>query len=181
MQKRKKLQYAVVGVLGFALLFMSVGFAAYAQIIDGNNVFALQQLEDVHSVGFDAESYAESDSSIVATEKTITADELEFSVRLEKPGDSYAAKLNIINRGNVDELLTEIDMASLDESLADYVDYRVTFEDEDYIGTSYDVDTQIKPGINNRKQMFVTVRYKADAQNIGPLNLNLTAGLTFDE
>jgi hypothetical protein len=181
MHKQKRLQYAVVGVLGFALLFMSVGFVAYAQLVSGNSAFALRRVEDVHNIGFNAESYDESDTSVAAIEKIITADELEFAIRLEKPGDSYAAKINVVNNGNVDEVLSEIDMNGLDESLADYVDYVIEYEDEDYIGTSYDVNSLIEPGKNNRKQMFVSARYKADAQNIGPLDLRLSTGLVFDE
>ena len=36
MQKQKNIQVALIGVLAFAVLFMSVGFAAYAQTLNIN-------------------------------------------------------------------------------------------------------------------------------------------------
>ena len=43
MHKQKRLHYAVIGVLGFALLFMAIGFAAYAQLLN-NDAFAKKPL-----------------------------------------------------------------------------------------------------------------------------------------
>lgn len=179
MQKRKQLQYAVVSVLGFALLFMTIGFAAYAQLTSKDAASAASRVTPIHKVGFDASSYLESDTSVVAAEKAISSDEINFTVNLSQPGDTYAAMLNIVNNGNIIETIDQITMNGLDESLADYVDFRLSYDDEDYIGTSYNVDSDINLGETGRKQLFVTVTYKEDAKNIGPLNLNLSAGLVF--
>ena len=179
MQKRKQFHYAVIGVLGFALLFMAVGFAAYAQLIDAN-ASALTSNNVTHNVGFDAKSYQESDRSVTPITKVITSDELESEIRLDQPGSTYAIVINIVNKGNVSETLSQIKMNELDESIADYVDYRINFEDEDYIGTSYNVDTFIGRGQVARRQMFITATYKEDAPNVGPLDLKVVAGLVFD-
>ena len=179
MQKRKQLQYAVVGVLGFALLFMTIGFAAYAQLVGNDEAAAVSYAKPFHSIGLDADSYLESTTSIVPSEKTITSDEIAFKIRLAQPGDTYASVINIVNRGNVADVLAEIDMSELDEKYADIVDYRLTFNDEDYIGTSYGVNTAINYGENNREQLFITVTYK-DGQDVGPIDLDLSAGLVFE-
>ena len=38
MQKQKNFQLAVIGVLAFAVLFMSVGFAAYSSVLNMVNL-----------------------------------------------------------------------------------------------------------------------------------------------
>ena len=160
---------------------MTVGFAAYAQLVSNNDASAMVNQNPVHRVGFDAESYLESDTSVVAREKSITPDEFNFAVRLNQPGDSYATVLNIVNTGNVDEILDEIQMTELDPQTAELVDYRISFDEEDYIGTSYNIGSIINRGSANRKQLFVTVEYKADAKNAGPLDLNLATRLVFEQ
>ena len=179
MHKQKRFHYAVIGVLGFALLFMAIGFAAYAQLVN-NDAFAKNSVEAVHNVGFDAKSYQESDTSVTPIEKMISGDDFSAKIHLEKPGDSYAALVNILNKGNVSETLTEIRMSPIDPALSEYVDYRNSFEEEDYIGTSYNVDTVINRGQVGSSQMYITLEYKEDAKNIGPLDLDITAGLVFE-
>lgn len=180
MQKRKQLQYAVVGVLGFALLFMTIGFAAYAQLVSNDTAAATSNFKAVHKVGFDASTYLQSEDSVTPSVKTITGDEIDFSIRLEHPGDTYAAVINIVNNSNVTEVVDQIVMSALDEKVADKIDYRVTFNDEDYIGTSYEVGVPINRGSSASKQMFVTVTYK-DGEDSGPIDLDLSAGLVFAE
>ena len=180
MQKRKQFQYAVVGVLGFALLFMTIGFAAYAQLVSDDKAAAMSDFKAYHKVGFDANSYLQSESSVSPSEKTITSDSIDYSIRLERPGDTYAAVINVVNKSNVTEILEQINMSKLDDSVKDKIDYRITFDDEDYIGTSYEIGSNINRGESARKQMFITVTYK-DGKDAGPIDLNLSAGLVFAE
>ena len=167
-------------MLGFALLFMTVGFAAYAQLVNTDTAAAVSYVKPIHKIGFDADSYLQSTTSVTPSEKTITKDEISFKVRLEHPGDTYAAVINIVNHGNVAEVLKEIDMTALDESVADKIDYRLTFNDEDYIGTSYGINSAINYGEYNREQLFITVTYK-DGPDAGAVDLDLSAGLVFAE
>ena len=37
MEKQRSIQFAIIGVLSFAVLFMSIGFATYSQVIDLNS------------------------------------------------------------------------------------------------------------------------------------------------
>lgn len=178
MHRQKHLQYAVITIVGLAMVFMSVGFYAYAQISNIQNVSATSR--PVHEIGFDAKSYLESEDSDAAIKKSIKQKHLDFSIALEQPGDSYAALINIVNSGNVDEVLSEIQMSEISEELAPYVDYRLTLEDEDYVGTSYNQSLVFEPGSSMRKQLFIMVEYKEDAPNIGPINLDLSAALKFE-
>ena len=179
MQKRKQFQYAVVGVLGFALLFMTVGFAAYAQLVSNDTAAAISSRTTNRKAGFDADSYQQSTTSVTPIEKTISNNEIDFHVILEHPGDSYAAVINVVNNTDANELIDRINMSMLDDNNVDKIDYRITFDDEDYIGTSYDVNKVINRGEAARKQLFITVTYKEDAEDSGPADLNLFAELVF--
>ncbi|MCQ2571103.1 MAG: hypothetical protein MJ154_02555 [Candidatus Saccharibacteria bacterium] len=179
MQKRKQLQYAVVGVLGFALLFMTIGFAAYAQLVSNDTASAVSRKYNVnHNVGFEADSYLQSEDSATPSSKTIGKNKIDFSVTLEHPGDTYAALINVVNNGDVAETLSGIVMTGLDESIADKIDYRISYDDVEYNGTSYSVDNEIETGDGARKQLFIVVEYK-DGEDVGALNLDLSASLMF--
>lgn len=180
MQKQKQLHYAVVGVLGFALLFMSIGFVAYAQILNSDSAAAIST-PVYRSIGFDADSYQESDTSSPAILKTVNKDNIELTLQLDHPGDRYAALVNITNRGSVDEVLSEITMSELNADLQQYIDYHIEYDNEDYIGTSYGVDTAFLRGDINRQQMMLVAEYKENAPNVGPIYLELAAGLVFAE
>lgn len=179
MHKQKRLHYAFIGVLSFALLFMAVGFVAYAHLVN-NDAFAANSVNPVHNVGFDADSYQESDNSVAPTEKLISGKNFSAKIHLEKPGDNYAALINIVNKGNVEEILDEIQMSKIDPAIADSVDYRISFNDEDYIGTSYDIATAINRGQIGSRQMFIQLSYKEDAKNISPIDLDISAKLIFE-
>ena len=176
MHRQKRLHYAVITVVCLALVFMSVGFVAYSHLVEEKNAAAIVP---VHQISFDADSYRESDTSVIATSKVIKEDSISFTITLDKPGDSYGAMINIVNDGNIDEYVKQVNMSSLDANIADYVDYHLTLDDEDYIGTSYNTGVYVGQGEENRKQLFISVEYKADAPNIGPLNLDLSASLDF--
>ena len=169
MQRQKQLQYAVVGVLGFALLFMTIGFAAYAQLTSLDAASAIDAIAPVHNISFDATSYQESDTSVSALSKSIKQHSIDLSVKLAEPGDSYAALVNVVNSGTVDEILDSVHLNGLDESLVDIVDYRIC-----HAGFCHG-------GASMREQMMITVEYREDAENIGPLNLDLTTRLSFKE
>ena len=179
MHRQNRYQYAVIGVISLSLLFMSIGFVAYSQI-SGSRNNASAAAHAYRKAGFDASSFQESDTSAPAIDKEISLDTLNFTIELQQPGDSYAAMINIGNYGNVDELLTKISMTELDENLSQYVDYRLTLNGEDYIGTSYDVNYDFKGNTTAREQLFLVAKYKDNAPNVGPLKLNLSAGLTFE-
>ena len=171
MHKQRHLHYAVISVLGFALLFMTVGFAAYAQFASGNNVSAGSQY--FRRVGFDAKSYIESDDSISPSTKTISKESFDFSVQLNQ-GEHYYAIINIANYGSDNEILDKITMSGLPEELAGKVDFRVSLSGEDYIGTTDGISLAVLRGDINRQQMFVTVSSQV------PVSLDLSVALGFD-
>ena len=172
MHKKKHLHYAIITVAGFALLFMTVGFTAYAQLTSNNKASANSVY--YRDLGFDAASYLESDSSVSPSSKTIDKQSLSISLHLN-PGESYASVLNLVNNGSDNELLQKIIMEGLGPELRDQVDFEVSLNGEDYIGTTENINLAVLRGELNRQQMFVSVTSRASA----PFDLNLSVALDF--
>ena len=104
--------------------------------------------------------------------ETITNDEISFSVHLNQ-GETYASVINIVNNGNVNEKLTQLKMTELSPELASKVDFHLSYEGEDYIGSSYGINDVIGRGQGARKQLFITVNAKES------VDLDLAAELVF--
>lgn len=171
MHKQKHLHYAIITVAGFALLFMVVGFAAYAQFTSSNNVSADSRY--VRSIGFDPDSYLESDSSVSPSSKTIGKKSLGVSLHLN-PGESYACVLNLVNNGSENELLQRIILEGLPPELADLVDFRVTLNADEYTETTENINLAVLRGELNRQQLFMTVTSRAS------VDLDLSVTLDFN-
>ncbi|MBR5418700.1 hypothetical protein IK110_00380 [Candidatus Saccharibacteria bacterium] len=179
-KRNQQYQYAVIAVLGFALFFMAIGFAAYLRFTNDYNASAVS-VGLTQRAGFEAGSYQESDSSAVAKTKTIRMHEFDFSIRLNKPGDHYAAMMNVVNLDNTEAILKKLEMSDLGR-YRDVIEYRIMLDDEDYIGTTDDINLAIlRNGTTDRKQIFINVTYREDAKNIGPINLDLSAKLVFSK
>ena len=172
MHKQKHLHYAIITVAGLALLFMTVGFAAYAQFASGNNVSADSRY--VRNIGLDAKSYLESDSSVSPSAKTISKKSLGVSVHLN-PGETYASVINLVNKGSDNELLQKIVLEGVPAELADIVDFHVTLNADDYFGTTENINLAVLRGELNRQQVFVTATSRA------AVDLDLSVTLAFND
>lgn len=170
MHKHKHLHFAIITVAGFALLFMVVGFAAYAQLMSGNNVSA--DSRHIRNVGLDASSYLESDTSISPSSKSISKKSISFALHLN-PGETYASVVNLVNNGSDNELLQKIILEGLPPELADVVDFRVTLNVDEYTETAENINLAVLRGELNRQQLFVTVNSQVSA------DLNLSVSLEF--
>ena len=176
-KRNQQYQYAVIAVLGFSLFFMAIGFAAYLRFTSDLNASALTA-GLTQRAGFEAGSYQESDSSVTARAKTVRLHEIDFSIHLNK-GEHYAAMINIVNPDNADAVLKKLELSGLG-NYAGIIDYRISLDGEDYIGTTDDINLAIlRNGTTDRKQIFINVTYREDAKNIGPINLDLAAKLEF--
>jgi len=160
---KKHLHYAIITVTGFAMLFMTVGFTAYAQLTNSNSASADSKY--IRNIGFDASSYLESDTSVLPASKSLDKNALKLSLHLN-PGESYGSVINIVNNGSEDELLKSIVMEGLPAELANAVDFRVTLSGEDYIGTTDNINLAFLRGELNRQQMFVSVEAR-EAVDLG--------------
>ena len=130
MEKHKNTQTLVIAVLAFAILFMSVGFAAYSSKLNINGTATVKASK--WSVHYVTTSYGETTGSEQATSHNITNTDFTFAVTLNKPGDFYEATVNVINDGTFDARLTALTMSTLTEAQAKYLTYKVTYDGVEY-------------------------------------------------
>ena len=167
MHKQKHLHYAIITVAGFALLFMTVGFAAYGQLASNNSAAADSRY--IRNIGFVADSYNESDTSISPLARSIDKQSMALSLHLN-PGETYASMINIVNNGSENELLQKI---AIDGLPADGVDFRINLSGSEYRETTENIKLAFLRGELNRQQMFVTIEARE------PIDLNFSIALEF--
>ncbi len=130
MEKNKNTQLIVIAMLSFAILFMTVGFAAYASTLNINGTATVSPTK--WSVHFVNGSYAESTGSVAATDYSVTDNTVTYTVTLDKPGDFYEFTVNVINDGNFDATLKALTMSTLTAEQAKYLTYTVDYDGHEY-------------------------------------------------
>ncbi len=160
MQKQKNFQVAIIGVLAFAVLFMSVGFAAYSQQlnINGTAVVAANKW----SVHFKKDSIQKVQDSVEAESAVIdeSTTSATFKAKLEKPGDFYAFSVDVINDGTFDAALTSVTMSNLTTAQQKYLKYTVSYDNsETWTGTTSGLNYALNK--NQSKNVIVRVEYIA--------------------
>ena len=85
MERKRNGQLIIIGVLAVTILFMSIGFAAYAAQLDiGGQVTVKPSSWNIH---WDTTSFAKDASSVAITQTQFTNTSYEFTATLQKPGD----------------------------------------------------------------------------------------------
>lgn len=180
MEKKKNTQLIIIGVLSFAILFMSVGFAAYAQnlTINGTTTFGSTKW----SVHFD-----ENDSNFVVTSgskeitKTLGGTSITYSTTLSAPGDFAEFTVPVINDGNFDATLKKIIMTAPSQA---YVKYRVWYNGTEYASTDESLNIDLLHTSPNTASVKVRVEYvqptnSTDLPTTGNVDVNLTVSLDY--
>ena len=160
MEKQKSIQFAIIGVLSFAVLFMSIGFATYSQVIDLNTPPAPKAF----GVELDEGSYQLGEGSVQPTSLEISDNSIDFAAHLEKPGDYYLFSIKAVNNGNFDGLLDNVWMTTPETRLEKLLDFTVVYDNLDVITSSkFNLNYAINKdaGINS-KNVMVKVLYSPD-------------------
>lgn len=185
MQKQKNTQLLVIGVLAFAILFMSIGFAAYSQKLNINGMATVGT--NRWSVHFNPDSYQLGEGSVKENSKVITDTAISYSVTLKEPGDYYLFQIDVVNDGQYNAVLDSIDMSELSAAESDYVTYTITYDDLKFDHSKSNIAAALPTATGmNRKVAMVRVAYEpVDTSNVKaleePLELNLSAALNFSQ
>lgn len=159
MEKKKNTQLIIIGVLSFAILFMSVGFATYATnlTINGTTTFG----QSKWSVHFDTTSanFVVTTGSQTIT-KTLGQTSITYTTTLSAPGEFAEFTVPVINDGTFDATLKQIVMTTPSQP---YVTYQVWYGDNATAytattGSSLNIDlSHVSP--NNTVDVKVRVEY----------------------
>lgn len=187
MQKQKNFQLAVIGVLAFAVICMSVGFAAYSQTL---NITGTTKVGPAKwSVHFDADSYQEStgDKFVASTSKTVNDTSVTFGATLAEPGQKFAFTVNVVNDGTFDAILKKITLSELTEEQSKYLKYSLVYDNDTqnpYTGVTDNLSTALLHDTGaNTHPVLVTVEYVQPTNSADlpekAVEISLTAALDY--
>ena len=165
MEKKRNSQTIIIAVLAVAVLFMSVGFALFAQTL---NIQGNVQVEPAKwSVRWDSGSYQKSTGSVDILDGNLTANsgptltntDVTFGAKLTKPGDFAEFTINAINDGTFDAQLTAITLTSLTAAQAKYLEYTVTYNGVEYDASATGLSIDLPATGTNTVTVKVNVKY----------------------
>lgn len=187
MQKQKNVQLAVIGVLAFAVLFMSIGFAAYSQMLNINGVATIGTTANKWSVHLNPNSYQLGEGSVEENSKSISDNSISYDITLEKPGDYYLFQIDAVNDGQLNAVLDSIQMSELTAQQADYVKYTVSYDDIKFSSSADKLNIALPSATGvNRKVVTVRVDYDITDEHkvlplTEPLELKLFASFNYSQ
>lgn len=153
MDKKRGTQTIIIAILAVAILFMSVGFAIYAQNLDINGTVTVKASK--WSIHFVNNTYTET-GNVTATAHTLTDTVATYTATLTKPGDTYSFTVDITNDGTFDANLDSLTLSTLTEAQKKYLTYTVKYDGVSYTSTS-DIDKVLSA--NSTKTVEVVVSY----------------------
>lgn len=177
MEKKKNGQLIIIGVLAVAILFMSIGFAAYSQTLNINGEVTVQPA--TWSVHWDTASFAQDANSVTVTTSQLTNTNVTFTATLEKPGDVAKFTVDAVNDGTFNANLDAITMSTLTTAQQKYLTYEVKYGNTTYTASASNL-SDILAKTNGRKTVTVTVTYITPAdsadlpQTAATVNLSLS-------
>ena len=183
MQKQKNIQVALIGVLAFAVLFMSVGFAAYAQTLNINGTATVGT--NKWSVHFKENSLQEVAGSVAGENLTLdtATTTANFKVKLNKPGDYYAFSVDVINDGTFDAVLNQLEMSPLSTEQSKYLAYTVSYDGTNFTNTNNALSTALNKGTSS--DVLVRVEYVAPTDSAdlpsNDITVNLSLKLVYNQ
>lgn len=181
MKKQKNFQLVTISVLVFAVLFMAIGFAAYAQTLKINGTVNVAKSK--WSVHFVENQYQEEANSVAATNHSVGETNFSFTADLAAPGDYYAANIKVINDGTFNAILDSINMSTLSAEQAKYLTYTVEYGGTPFSASASGLNTALAVG--QTVDVLVRVDYVQpdDAADLPQenINVNLSADLNYSQ
>lgn len=174
MEKKRNSQTIIIAVLAVAVLFMSVGFAAFSQVL---NITGKVQVEkaswDVH---WDTNSFQKAAGSVdilgtattgsgdtetldTTSEPTLSGTDIAFGAILTKPGDKAEFTVNAVNEGTFNAQLQSITMSTLTTEQAKYLKYEINVGGQTYEASASGLSVNLPAGGSTPITVKVTVTY----------------------
>ena len=182
MEKKKNGQLIIIGVLAVAVLFMSIGFATYAQRLNIQGEVTVQPA--TWSVHWDTTSFAQDQNSVAVTTTSFTNTDMAFTATLAKPGDVAKFTINAVNDGTFDANLNAITMSTLTAAEAKYLTYTVTYDGTTYNASASNL-SNVLAATNGSKAVTVTVTYTTPADSAdlpqSAVTVNLSLSLDYEQ
>ena len=171
LRREQKIRNIILFTL-FSLVFIGVGYAVISSNLTLNGSMRLNKITwDVHFENFE-ELY---DNTVTAT-KTLSNNNttLTYNVDLNKPGDIFEFTIDVVNKGNIDAMLSNIGSNGLTSAQQQVMDYSVTYLD----GSTPTVKDSLK--IGEVETFVISVKTKANITNAQLNATDTNLSLTFN-
>ncbi len=194
MERKTKITNIVVIALAVTVVFMSIGFAAFAQQLDITGTATVKKAEWKVEFDTDARATTINPQGIQPTTSNVQATNYEFAVALNRPKDFFEVELTVANHGTIDALLTGVSMDAknsedANEDVSKYLDYTLTYDDGVNEPQVFTDDTSLTsnpislPGDNAAATVTIRVEYKLPGQSSDlpatDKTINITGALNY--
>ena len=157
MKKAKNAQIIILSLLLAAVIFTTVGFAAYTQNLNIGGTVAVEK--NKWSIHFDQDSYQLASTSQAVTTDLSSDTSINFTSTLSKPGDFCAFSIQAVNDGTFDAVLNQLEMSSLSPEQSKYLTYTVSYGGTNFTNTNNELRTALNKGASS--DVVVRVEYVA--------------------
>ena len=189
MEKKRNSQTIIIAVLAVAVLFMSIGFASFSQILNIQSSVDVSEAKwDIH---WDTDSFEKAAGSVdilnpsktAGTTPTLTNTDVSFGAKLEKPGDFAEFTVDAVNDGTFDAELTAITISpELTAAQQKYLSYTVTYNGQDYHTSTEGLNVSLPAKSSNTVTVTVRVDYNQpnNAADLPSADTTIAATISFD-
>ncbi len=174
MEKRKDGQIIAIAALAIAIVFMSVGFAVFAQNLNINGTATVEQAKwDIH---FDDTTFNSTGNVTVTPTFDSASTTLTWTATLEKPGDYAEFTVDAKNYGTFDATLKSITLSSLTTAQAKYLKYLVSYDGGTYSETQTGLSKALDAG--DAETVKIKLEYFQPTESTDLPNQQVTVNLT---
>lgn len=156
-------------LLMFSLLFIvviSIGFAALSRNLNISGLTSVKENKwDIYFAGIEQTR---------TSRLTVTRNQVNYNVFLNKPGDKNEFYFNVINDGTIDAMISLIESNNLSDELKNIINYSITYLD----GEEIQEKNLLRK--NSFETFKVVVEYEKDIQKEELLNENINLNLAID-
>lgn len=181
MERRKDGQIIAIAALAIAIVFMSVGFAVFAQNLNINGTATVEKaVWDVH---FDNETFTNSGTVNATLADTSTNTTLQWSATLRQPGDYVEFTVDVVNEGTFDAKLKSIALSTLTAAQAKYLKYYVSYDGGTYASSVSGLSKILTAGATEPVKVKLVYEQPEISTDLPTeqVSVNLTATLGYEQ
>lgn len=178
-KKNKNKNIIVAAIILLLLVAITIGYAGLSTTLNINGTTSISKVEwDIHFENLEETAgsvTAFKPAAIVGDKKTV----VNYGVNFVNPGEYYEFKVDVVNKGTLDAVITDVIKAGLDGENSKYLNYTVT-----YLNGSTIADGQeLKAG--DKATYVVRVEFDDSSSNNLPEegipSLELTFAVTYSQ
>ena len=174
-QELSKKHYNVIIILLLIITCISIGYSYLSSSLKINGSAGVPKMSwDIHFSGLEENS----NNNVLASPapNIINNSKINFVVVLEKPGDKYGFKVDIVNDGTIDAMINSVAIYGLSKEQSKYIDYTVTYMN----GSEIQEKDLLKAG--QSKTIYLNINYidfVSNISNTSDLNVNLVFDVNY--